>query len=72
MFRQPLGVRCAWCRESLTHGTEPESHGICDECSRREFAVMLARRSVAAFRRAWRAARPAPEYRGLDPLDPRD
>ena len=33
----PMMVVCGWCREILSPGSEPASHGICPDCIKAHF-----------------------------------
>lgn len=32
-----MRIVCAWCLRVMDDGDEPTSHGICEDCTKREF-----------------------------------
>lgn len=44
----PMRVECAWCRAVMRAGREPVSHGICEKCAERVFALVGSNNQLEA------------------------
>lgn len=42
--QQPMMIKCGWCGKVMRDGSEPASHGMCEDCQGTMMAEAEARR----------------------------